>query len=344
MATQPLVSIGMPVYNGEQYLRGALDSLLAQDYTNFELIISDNASTDATAAICREYATHEARIRYHRAEVNNGARWNFNYTFALAQGEYFMWAACDDLRHPHFISRCLSALQAQPRAVLCCSQIEFIDEAGHTTAAAPSNIPPAGRNIHRRVRAIARSAAWYDIYGLIRADALRQTQLMQPIWGMDVVLLLELCLLGDVILVPEKLFCYRIFSQKKTAATAAALEPSPTQSSIRVNNAEVALAMAHSIWIASLQRPIKFSLIAGFLLDYCSLNVHMSVLDAYHSAARALAQRKPRQFLTALLILALVCPTGMDEAKSYFNYYTNPRYFSRRLKKVIAYALHKASP
>src|SRR3989442_1198286 len=97
---KPLVSIGLPIYNGERYLRQALDSLLSQAYENFELIVSDNASDDATPEICAAYAARDARIKYFRAPTNMGAVWNFNRVFELAGGEFFMWAAHDDLWHP----------------------------------------------------------------------------------------------------------------------------------------------------------------------------------------------------------------------------------------------------
>ena len=92
----PRVSIGLPVYNGERFLPQALDSILAQTFEDFELIISDNASTDTTEEICRTYATQDQRIHYHRHEQNRGAAWNFNYIVPLARGEYFKWAADDD--------------------------------------------------------------------------------------------------------------------------------------------------------------------------------------------------------------------------------------------------------
>ncbi|MCT7961886.1 glycosyltransferase family 2 protein [Laspinema sp. D1] len=94
--TTPKVSIGMPVYNGEPFIREALDSLLAQTFTDFELIISDNASTDGTEAICQEYAAKDKRIRYIRQTENRGAAANFQFVLDEAVGEYFMWAAHDD--------------------------------------------------------------------------------------------------------------------------------------------------------------------------------------------------------------------------------------------------------
>ena len=108
--SQPTVSIGMPVYNGGKYIRDALDSLLAQTFTNFELIISDNASTDRTEQICREYADRDARIQYVRQPVNRGATANFQFVLDEAAGEYFMWAAYDDYWKPHFIAHALSAM------------------------------------------------------------------------------------------------------------------------------------------------------------------------------------------------------------------------------------------
>jgi glycosyltransferase involved in cell wall biosynthesis len=99
----PQVSIGMPVFNGEKYIREALDSLLRQTFTDFELIISDNASTDGTEAICRSFSVKDSRIRYIRQVVNLGAAANFELVLVEAVGKYFMWAAYDDLRTPDFI-------------------------------------------------------------------------------------------------------------------------------------------------------------------------------------------------------------------------------------------------
>ena len=101
---RPIVSIGMPVYNGEKFIDDALDSLLEQTFTNFELILSDNASTDATESICRNYAKRDSRIKYFRQEKNIGALRNFQFVLDEAVGEYFMWAACDDKWHGSWIA------------------------------------------------------------------------------------------------------------------------------------------------------------------------------------------------------------------------------------------------
>lgn len=108
----PKVSIGMPVYNGEKFIRVALDSLLSQTFVDFELIISDNASTDGTEAICREYAARDLRIRYVRQSENRGAVVNFKFVLDDAVGEYFMWAAHDDHWGEHFLDHALRRINS----------------------------------------------------------------------------------------------------------------------------------------------------------------------------------------------------------------------------------------
>jgi glycosyltransferase involved in cell wall biosynthesis len=123
----PKVSIGMPVYNGQLYIRKALDSLLAQTFTDFELIISDNASTDGTLEICIEYAKKDCRIRLYRQKKNTGALFNFNFVLDRAISEYFMWAAADDTRSPDFIELNLKFLINNPGFVASTSPVRFED-------------------------------------------------------------------------------------------------------------------------------------------------------------------------------------------------------------------------
>src|SRR6267142_2279410 len=114
----PKVSIGLPVYNGEKYLRFALNSVLQQTHDDFELIISDNASTDATQKICREYAAKDQRIRYDRNETNIGAVGNYNRVFELGRGEFFKWASHDDEFHPSLIEKCLKVFEQSPASAV----------------------------------------------------------------------------------------------------------------------------------------------------------------------------------------------------------------------------------
>ena len=113
----PHVSVGLPVYNGERYLRQAIESIQSQ--TDLELIISDNASTDATEGICREYATRDPRVRYYRSDQNRGAAWNHNRVVELARGEYFKRQCHDDYCDTTFLEKCLAVIHSNPDVVLC---------------------------------------------------------------------------------------------------------------------------------------------------------------------------------------------------------------------------------
>lgn len=123
MKAQPKVSIGMPVYNGERFVRSALDSLLAQVFNDFELIVSDNASTDSTESICREYMSRDKRIRYVRQRENIGSIANFQFVLSEASGDYFMWAAADDRRDPRFLSMAVDVLDSDVRVGLVFSDM-----------------------------------------------------------------------------------------------------------------------------------------------------------------------------------------------------------------------------
>src|SRR3989442_7535435 len=144
MNEDPLVSIGVPVYNEERYLSFTLESLLAQDYRNLELIISDNASTDRTREICQEYVNRDGRVRYYRTETNVGAVKNFNSTFLHARGKYFMWVGAHDTWHSSFISRALSLIEADPRIVLVYSRTMLIDPDGHSLSITPDEMDTRG--------------------------------------------------------------------------------------------------------------------------------------------------------------------------------------------------------
>ncbi len=227
MAGNSLVSIGLPVYNGARYLRAALESLLAQDYEPLELIISDNASTDDTSLICLEYAARDARIRYCRNETNVGAIRNFNLVFELATGKYFMWAAHDDWWHPTNISRCVEVLEKDPSVVLCATACGTLDSEGHEVGGDGSLIEARAADLVGRMKQLlSYSNPGLAVYGLVRADALRQVQPMQSVWGCDIVLLAELCLLGKIQAIPERLFSYRIYPQKSFRSIAVTLDPS----------------------------------------------------------------------------------------------------------------------
>jgi len=220
--TNPKVTIGVPVYNGDQYLAPALDSLLAQTFDDFELIISDNASTDRTEEIARAYAARDCRVRYERGEKNRGCAWNHNRVFALARGRYFRWAAHDDLCSPTLLARTVELLDERPDVVWCHARSSHIDTAG---ALLP---PPHAQDVsylapdvdsvsresaapHQRFRAVLLgTGGCLDAFGLMRSEVVRRTGLRLPYYGDDKVFVAELGLLGRYAEVPETLFFVRV--------------------------------------------------------------------------------------------------------------------------------------
>lgn len=207
---EPRVSIGLPVFNGAAYLRATLDSLLAQTFTDFELVISDNASTDGTDEICREYAARDKRIRYLRNRENLGAAANYNRVFHLSSGEYFKWAAADDLCAPEFLERCVEVLDQEASVVLCYPRAKAIDERGNVLREYPAKPNAASTKPQERFyEFVCVPHPCVAVFGLIRANALRRTQLIGNFASADRPLLGELSLLGRFFEIQEFLFFYR---------------------------------------------------------------------------------------------------------------------------------------
>lgn len=205
------VSIGLPVYNGERFLAATLESLLAQTYTHFELIISDNASTDRTEEICRAYAAEDERIRYYREEENRGAAWNYNRVFELSRAPYFKWAAADDICLPTFLERCVDVLEGRRDVVLCYPKAQFIDENGSRGADYEDHMhldhPSAVWRFRMAISSLRRANC---VFGVIRTSVLRQTKLIGAYPASDWVLLAELAMHGRFCEVPESLFLRRL--------------------------------------------------------------------------------------------------------------------------------------
>lgn len=233
----PRVSIGLPVYNGQSHLCAAIDSLLAQAYADFELIISDNASTDWTEAICRSYAACDRRIRYYRQQENRGAMWNFNHVARLARGEYFKWAAYDDLHSPTFLERCVEVLDRDPSVAWCHTRFAHIDfhgqrlpgRAGRVISYATVNaddanargVPGGGRRLpaptrqsthpHQRFGAVLLGRdGCLDVFGLMRAEVMRRASPWLPYYGSEKVFVAELSLMGRFEEIPTPCFFVRV--------------------------------------------------------------------------------------------------------------------------------------
>jgi glycosyltransferase involved in cell wall biosynthesis len=203
----------MPVYNGANYLRAAIESILAQTFTDFELIICDNASKDETEAIAREYAARDPRVRYHRNERNIGPSANYNLTFELSRGQYFKWAAHDDVLEPTYLEETVRVMDQDAEVVLAYTDVELIDGQGRRFGSYTFHIevdrPSPARRFaelilvnHRRHRAT-------EIFGLMRSDALRRTTLQGCYARGDSVVLARMALLGRFRRVNKPLFLSR---------------------------------------------------------------------------------------------------------------------------------------
>lgn len=205
------VFIGLPVYNGARFLAGALDSLLRQTYTDFTLLISDNASTDNTRAIGERYAAQDARVRYVRQPQNIGAPRNWNDVVHQAHGDYFKWATANDECAPEMLAQCVAALDADPTAVLCQGKTCLVDEDSGERQNYAHDLALMDERASDRVRRLALELGLNNGQsGLIRLRALRQTRLDRLYPGGDVALMVELALLGRFIVLPQVLLDRRM--------------------------------------------------------------------------------------------------------------------------------------
>ena len=232
----PTLTIGLPVFNGEAFLRQAIASILAQTYTDFELLISDNCSTDGTADICQSYVLADQRVRYVRQPKNIGAAKNYNTLVAHSGGKYFKWAAHDDVLAPTFLEECVRALEQDPSVVLAFARTQLIGEDGEPISARPDH---SGRQLSERdpptssdfiigkllggdyqqtsspdpVARFREVLFAYDstflVFGVMRRLALERTRRHDSYFGSDRVLLAHLALLGRFARIDAPLFLNR---------------------------------------------------------------------------------------------------------------------------------------
>lgn len=208
-STPPVVTVGLPVYNGEAYLEEALDALLAQSFTDFELVISDNASTDRTAEICHAYAERDPRIRYVRQPRNIGAAPNHNALVPLARGRYFKWASHDDLYEPELLQLCVDALEAHPDVVLAHGADALLDAAGQMVRRLPYTLDTEVPDPARRLRSLLVEPGGNDFYGVIRTDVLRRVRPHGSYYNADRTFMAGLVLHGPFHHVPQVVYYRR---------------------------------------------------------------------------------------------------------------------------------------
>ena len=226
----PRVSIGIPVYNGENYLELAINSLLQQSFQDFEIIISDNASTDRTQKICQDFQSRDRRIRYYRNTTNMGAAYNYKKVFQLARGNFFKWMAHDDRCSSNYLEECVKVLDSNPTIVMCFPRVSLIDEDDNLLPLIEENtyLTPKGRLIstnlqrnftsshpsERYSEVLFRTHKCYEFFGLSRREIIERTSQHDAYYGSDKVLLCELSLMGKLQEVPSSTAYFRVHGQQ----------------------------------------------------------------------------------------------------------------------------------
>jgi len=208
----PKVSIGLPVFNGESYVGEAIESILEQSFEDFELIISDNASSDGTEDICREFARRDARVQYCRNESNVGVARNWTKLVEMSSGRYFKWVAHDDVQGGELLAKCVEPLDRDPTVVLSYPRARKIDEYGRLRGGKP------GRWVHgmspspsERYREVMRLTTFgLPVFALMRRNLVARTKVYRPYPGSPHVMLSELALYGRFFEVPE----YLVFTRE----------------------------------------------------------------------------------------------------------------------------------
>lgn len=215
----PAVSIGLPVYNGEEFLAQTIASILGQTFTDFELILCDNASTDGTSAICEAAAAGDKRVRFFRQHRNVGAAANYNDAYAMARGHYFKWAAHDDLIGPDFLAVCKAILDEDPGCVLAYPKTVEIDESGQVIGDYQDHLACESEDpIVRLVQWAATPGRCNPIFGLMRREDLMKTGLHGDYPHADQIFLAEMTMLGRCRLAPAGEFFRRIHSGNSIVA------------------------------------------------------------------------------------------------------------------------------
>lgn len=216
----PVITVGMPIYNGERFAEASIRSVLDQTFDDFELLISDNASTDRSEEICQDYAARDPRIRYWRNPTNIGAAANYNRLFAEARSPYFRWSNADDLLAPSLHESCLRALQGEPAAVLAAGRTAFIDENGRQSREYDDQLHLVQSSPSERLRMFLEKVGLTNvIYGLMRTDALGRTDLMGDgsIPAADTVMMGQLAIHGKFLQIDEVLFFRRMHAESSSA-------------------------------------------------------------------------------------------------------------------------------
>jgi glycosyltransferase involved in cell wall biosynthesis len=218
-APEPLVTVGLPVYNAERYVAHSIDSLLAQTFRSFVIAVSDNASTDATGEICQKYASRDPRIRYHRNPTNVGMAGNYNLTFSLARSKYFRWTTADDYCHPDMLQDAVEVMEADPGVSLCYPRAIFVDGEGRETGRWEDGLHLMQDDPVARFCAVVKGLGRVHHHlGLMRVDCMRRTGLIAKHVASDIGFVAEMALLGKFFQVPKYQFYRRLHEDSSSWA------------------------------------------------------------------------------------------------------------------------------
>jgi glycosyltransferase involved in cell wall biosynthesis len=214
----PRISVGMPVYNREKYLPTAIEAHLNQTNGDFELIITDNASTDHSEEICRGYAARDPRIQYHRNDENVGAAGNYRRCFELATGEFFRWTPSDDSVSANLHERAIEILDRDPSVMVAYGRTKLIDGDGKIIGDFDENLHLMDDHPSKRWKGVLYNLSLGNLlYGLSRAALLRKTGLLRNYTGGDIPLIAEMSLYGKFCEIPDAFFYRRMHEEAASA-------------------------------------------------------------------------------------------------------------------------------
>jgi glycosyltransferase involved in cell wall biosynthesis len=218
--SEPLVTVGLPVYNVERYVAQSLDTLLAQTFSDFKILICDNASTDRTAEICRDYASRDPRIEYHRNPTNLGMAGNYNRSFALSRSKYFRWAPADDYCSPDLLADHVKVLEADPTIALAYSQAWFVGEDGTPYELWKDELHLMDDDPVARFKGvIGRIKRVHHHLGLMRSDCVARTGGIAKHVSSDIAFVAEMSLLGKLYRIDRPQFFRRMHGDSSSWKT-----------------------------------------------------------------------------------------------------------------------------
>lgn len=218
--SEPLVTVALPVYNGETFVSKSLDTLLGQTFGDFKIIVSDNASTDGTGEICRQYMERDKRIEYYRNDVNIGLAANYNLSFSRCRSKYFRWATADDFCAPELLEDHVRVLESDPSIALCYSQAWMVDAEGVPYETWTDDLHLMQSDPIERFKVVVQKIIRVHHHlGLMRADCLRRTGGMAQHVCSDQGMIAELSLLGKFYRIEKQQFFRRMHDKSSSWQT-----------------------------------------------------------------------------------------------------------------------------